>query len=132
MVPCRPFCSAFIPTCCPCCLSAHFDPDANGGDLLSPAGAHRRLLLRPGHQPAAGRLPAGHRSHAVHRDSRPHDLCDLLRLQRLLRGLRGDQERTSEEGRTPPTASRFLPVAEGPFGSLQSQRFREPERGNSG
>lgn len=66
---------------------------------ISPAGANRRLLLRPGHQPAAGRFPAGHRSHSIHWDPWPHDLRDLVRLQRLLRGLRRHQERTTEKGR---------------------------------
>lgn len=75
-------------------LSSSFCPS-----FPPPAGTNRWLLLRPGHQPAARRFPAGHRSHSVHWEPWPHDLCDLLCLQRLLRRLRRHQEWTSQEGR---------------------------------
>lgn len=56
------------------------------------------LLLRFGHQPASWRLSAGGRTHTLYGEQGSHDLCDILHLQRLLRGFRWHQEWTTKKG----------------------------------
>lgn len=62
------------------------------------AGAHWRLFLWSGHQPATRRFSASDWSHALHRDPGPHDFGHLLCLQWLLCSLCGHQEWTPKEG----------------------------------
>ena len=66
---------------------------------LSAAGAHWWLVLWSGHQPATWRLSAGDWPHSLHWDSRPHDFCDFLCLQWLLRCFCGHKEWTTKESK---------------------------------
>lgn len=68
--------------------------------VCAAACAHWWLFLWFGHQSAPWWVSAGDRPRSLHRDPGPHDFCHLLCLQRLLCGVCGHQERTSEEGKS--------------------------------
>lgn len=66
--------------------------------VSSAALDHRRRLLWPGHERAAGRVRDGARHPAVLGRRGQDVLRHRLRLQEPLAGLRGDEKRTREEG----------------------------------
>lgn len=69
---------------------------------VSAAFDHRRRLLRPRHERAAGRVRDGAREAALLGRLRQNDLRHRLRLQEPLAGLRGHEKWTREEGKEDP------------------------------
>lgn len=81
-------------------LHLHPHPHFSIPPSLHAACSYWWSLLRPWYKPTPGGFPAGVGSDGVHWEQGQADLCHLLCLQWTQCGLPGDQEWTTEEGKS--------------------------------